>query len=160
VLVNPPPPFIMPHIYDHPRPSVACETVVFDLHNIPTPQVLLVLRKKDPFKGLWSLPGGFLEEDEELEECASRELYEETGVDIEARYLHQAFTVGNKNRDPRGRIIAVVYTAVVDNAEYPLCAGDDAAEVAWFRMDELPSLAADHLETIRRTLGEVYNDPI
>lgn len=149
----------MPHIYDYPRPSVACETVVFDLSD-DVPQVLLVLRKNHPFQGLWSLPGGFLEEDEELEECAARELVEETGVDVAARYLQQAFTVGNKNRDPRGRIIAVVYTIVVDKMDYAVGAGDDAERVAWFRMDELPSLAADHLETIRRTLGEVYHDPI
>jgi len=149
----------MIHTYDYPRPSVACEAVVFDLHsedNIPL--VLLVLRKNEPFQGMWCLPGGFLEENEELEECAARELYEETGVDIEPRYLRQAFTVGKKNRDPRGRIIAVVYTTVVDRSEHTLCANDDAESVAWLRMDDLPSLAADHLETIRKTLGEVYHD--
>ena len=152
------PSFLMIHTYDYPRPSVACETVVFDLHTDNIPQVLLVLRKHDPFKGLWGLPGGFLEEDEELEECAARELYEETGVDIESRYLRQAFTVGNKNRDPRGRIIAVVYTTVVDRSEHTLCANDDAERVAWLRVDDLPSLAADHLETIRKTLGDIYHD--
>ena len=149
----------MSHVYDYPRPCVACETVIFDLYDDSAiPQVLLVLRKNEPFKGMWCLPGGFLEMDEELEDCAIRELYEETGVDIEPRYLRQAFTVGKKNRDPRGRIIAVVYTAVVNRSEHMLCAKDDADEVAWFRIDDLPSLAADHLETIRRTLGEVYHD--
>jgi len=148
----------MSYIYDYPRPNVACEAIVFDLHTDDIPQVLLVLRGREPFRGMWSLPGGFLEEHEELEECAARELYEETGVDVEGRYLRQAFTVGKKNRDPRGRIIAVVYTAVVVRSEYTLCAKDDADEVAWFRIDDLPSLAADHLETVRRTLGEVYHD--
>ncbi len=148
----------MIHAYDYPRPSVACEAVVFDLHGDDIPLVLLVLRKHEPFKGLWGLPGGFLEENEELEECAARELYEETGVDLDACYLRQAFTVGKKNRDPRGRIIAVVYTTVVERSEHALCANDDAESVAWFRMDDLPSLAADHLETVRRTLGEVYHD--
>lgn len=108
---------------------------------------------------MWCIPGGFLDIDEELAECAARELYEETGVDIEPRYLKQAFTVGEKDRDSRGRIIAVVYTTVVDLFEHPLCANDDAEKVAWFRMDELPELAADHLDTIRRALGDVYNDP-
>lgn len=107
---------------------------------------------------MWCIPGGFLDIDEELDECASRELYEETGVDIEPHHLRQAFTVGEKDRDPRGRVIAVVYTAVVDLFEHPLCANDDAEKVAWFRMDELPTLVSDHLETIRRTLGEVYHD--
>ena len=80
-------------------------------------------------------------------------------MDIEPRCLQQVFTVGEKNRDPRGRIIAVVYTTVVDNLEnHTLCANDDAEEVDWFSMDELPKLAADHLDTIRKTLGEVYHD--
>jgi len=148
----------MNYTYEYPRPSVACETVVFHM-NGDVPQVLLVKRKHEPFKGMWCIPGGFLDMDEELDECAARELYEETGVDIEPRYLSQAFTVGKKDRDPRGRIIAVVYTTVVeDDSMYVLCANDDAEEVAWFSMDALPMLAADHLDTIRRTLGEVYHD--
>jgi 8-oxo-dGTP diphosphatase len=149
----------MPYTYDYPRPTVACETVVFDLYddnNIP--QVLLVKRKHEPFKGMWSLPGGFLEMDEELETCAARELSEETGLDVDPDDLRQAFTVGKINRDPRSRVIAVVYTIVVDRFEHSVCASDDAEEVAWFKMDVLPSLAADHLEIIRKTLGEVYHD--
>lgn len=149
----------MNYTYKYARPNVACEAVVFDLYNDDgVPRVLLVLRKNEPFKGMWCIPGGFLEMDEELDECAAREPYEETGVDIEPRYLSQAFTVGEKDRDPRGRVIAVVYTTVVDLFEHPLCANSDAEEVAWFRMDELPELAADHLETVRKTLGEVYYD--
>ena len=147
----------MPHIYDYPRPCVTCSVVVFDLHD-NTPSVLLTLRKEPPFKGMWCLPGGFLEQDEELEECAARELVEETGVDLDSNDLSQAMTIGKKNRDPRDRVITVVYTAVVDKHEHPICAADDAEKVAWFPMDELPSLAADHLEIVRKTLGEMYHD--
>ena len=151
----------MPYVYDYPRPCVSCEAVVFDLFDEDkTPKVLLVRRKKEPFIGMWSLPGGFLDLNEELEECAVRELYEETGVDLADHGLRQAFAKGRVCRDPRDRIISVVYTAVVDRFEQPLCANDDAEEVAWFSMDDLPSLAADHLETIRRVLGEVYHDTI
>lgn len=150
----------MPYVYDYPRPCVSCECVVFDLYDDGgVPQVLLVMRKQDPFKGMWSLPGGFLDMEEELEECAARELYEETGVDLAGEgSLRQAYTKGKVCRDPRDRIISVVYTAVVDRFEHQTCANDDAEQVAWFRMDDLPSLAADHLETIRKTLGEVYHD--
>lgn len=147
----------MPYIYDYPRPCVSCEAVVFDL-NEAVPRVLLVLRKNEPFKGMWALPGGFLNEDEELDECAARELFEETGVDIDPAKLRQVFAVGKKVRDPRTRIISMVYTAVVDRYEQPICADDDAEEVAWFAMDELPSLAADHLDIIRNVLGSVYHD--
>lgn len=149
----------MPYTYSHKRPCVTCETVLFDLDGIP--MVLLVKRKHEPFKGMWALPGGFLQMDEELEDAAIRELYEETGVDLaDAGILHQVFIVGTIDRDPRDRIISVVHTAVVDRLEHNLCAGDDAEETAWFKMDELPVLAADHLEIIIRTLGEVYHDTI
>lgn len=147
----------MSYTYSYKRPCVTCDTVLLDLDSDDVPQVLLVLRKNNPFKGKWALPGGFLEMDEELEDCATRELYEETGVDM-AGALMQFCVVGNINRDPRTRIISVVYTAVVDSNEHPICASDDAEQVAWFRMDEIPSLAADHLTIIVKTLGEVYQD--
>lgn len=153
----------MPYVYDYPRPCVTCDTVVFDLKeddgNI-VPYVLLVRRKNEPYKGMFALPGGFLGEDEELEECAARELFEETGLDINPNDLWQAFTVGRKIRDPRARIISVVYTTVVDRFKHSICADDDAEEVAWFPMDDLPSLAADHLDIIRNTLGRVYHDRV
>ncbi len=72
--------------------------------------------------------------------------------------LTQSYVVGKINRDPRTRIISVVYTAVVDSKEHPICANDDAEQVAWFRMDEIPNLAADHLSIILKVLGEVYQD--
>lgn len=146
----------MSYNYSYPRPCVTCETVLFDLDG-DVPQVLLVLRKNDPFKDKWALPGGFLNMDEELQDCAARELYEETGVDL-AGALTQFCVVGNINRDPRTRIISVVYTAVVDSHEHPLCANDDAVRVAWFRMDEMSNLAADHLSIIVKVLGEFYHD--
>jgi 8-oxo-dGTP diphosphatase len=147
--------------YKFPRPAVTVDTVVFDLYDDVchgVPHVLLIRRKNEPFKGMWAIPGGFLEVEEELEDGAARELYEETGVDIDPGDLRQAFTVGRINRDPRDRIISVVYTAVVDRFEHVLCANDDAEDAAWFGMGDLPELAADHLEIIRKTLGEIYHD--
>lgn len=148
----------MPYVYDFPRPCVSCEVAVFDLcHNEP-PHVLLVLRKNEPFKDMWALPGGFLNEDEELEECAARELFEETGLDIDVSDLDQAFAIGRKIRDPRTRIISVVYTTVVDRTKHSVRADDDAKDVGWFAIDELPSLAADHKSIIRNALGARYYD--
>jgi len=149
----------MSHVYDYPRPCVSCGVVAFDMtEGDGVPQLLLVNRKKEPFKGMWSLPSGFLDLDEELKTCAQRELYEETGVDLDDEDLWQVFTTGRIVRDPRARTIMVVYTAMVNGSHFTLCAGDDAQEVAWFRMDELPTLAADHLEIVRKTLGKVYYD--
>ena len=148
----------MPYIYDYPRPCVSCDTVVFDLSQDTGPEVLLVKRRNEPFKDMWAIPGGFLDIEEELEDSAVRELYEETGVNLYPQDLHQCLAVGRAMRDPRARIISVVYTAAINRTEHPICAGDDAKEVAWFNMGELPTLAADHLSIIRHILGEVYHD--
>jgi 8-oxo-dGTP diphosphatase len=143
--------------YQFPRPAVTVDAVIFDMHDDDKiPKVLLILRKNEPFKGLWALPGGFLEMDEELEVGAARELYEETSLDIPSSDLQQVVAVGRMNRDPRDRIISVVYTAVVDRYEHTeVCAGDDAADARWFQVTELPLLAADHLEIVRKALGAV-----
>jgi len=138
------------------QPHVTCNVVVFDLYDDDDiPKVLLILQEEE---GLWSLPVGFLEEKESLEECAVRELLEETGVDLDPDNLCQAMTVEKEIQNPRTRTITVVYTAVVDKHEHPICAADDVEGVAWFPMDELPSLAVEHLEIVRKTLGEVYHD--
>lgn len=154
----------IPSPYIHPipdrqmlhQPHVTCSLVVFDLYDDDgIPKVLLVLQEEE---GLWNLPVGFLEEKESLEECAARELLEETGVDLDPDNLCQAMTVEKEIQNPRTRTITVVYTAVVDKHEHPICAADDVEGVAWFPMDELPSLAVEHLEIVRKTLGEVYHD--
>jgi len=146
---------MMAPTYDYPRPLITVDTVVFDFtEEDNVPQVLLIQRGHEPFKGMWAIPGGFLEMDEELEEGAARELEEETNVDIPIRYLKQVCAVGRKNRDPRGRIVSVVYTVVVEREDHYICAGDDAEEVAWYRIDALPELAADHLEIVEKALGQ------
>ena len=141
-----------------PRHYVATETAVFDFHG-NKPQVLLIQRGCEPYKGMWAMPGGFLEEEEDIDEGASRELYEETGVDIPAESLLQMMTVGRKEDRPHQTIV-VVYSAVMDKREQVIETGDDAVDVAWVRMDELPALAANHLEIIRKVLGEIYYDTI
>lgn len=133
--------------------------MVFDLYDDDqVPKVLLIKRKQEPFRGMWALPGGFLNLEEELAVGAARELYEETGIDIPPSDLQHAKTVGTVGRDPRGRVISIVFTVVVDRFEHQTCAGDDAEEAKWFGMDELPGLAADHLDIIRDVLGETYHD--
>ena len=145
------------YTYYKPRPCVSCEVAAFDTSG-EVPEVLLVKRRYEPFQGMWAMPGGFLEVDEELESCAQRELYEETGVDVDESNLLQICAVGKIDRDPRDRIIAVVYTIVIEKFEHTLCAGDDAVEAAWFRLDALPKLAADHHTSMLKALGEVYHD--
>lgn len=111
-------------------------------------QLLLIQRANAPYKGQWALPGGFLDIDESLDDCAVRELAEETG--LHNIYLEQLYTFGGTDRDPRERVISVAYYALVssDELQQQPVAASDAAEVAWFPFDDLPDLAFDHDQII------------
>lgn len=107
------------------------------------PKVLLVERGNEPFKGCWAIPGGFMNMDETAEQCAIRELKEETGLEVEV--VRQIGTYSKVDRDPRGRTISVAYLAVIDTEE-DVRGQDDAAKAVWWPTDALPPLAFDHDE--------------
>lgn len=116
-----------------------------------TISVLLVQRNQEPFQGYWALPGGFVGIDEALESAAARELAEETG--LEGVTLNQLFTYGDPQRDPRGRVISVVYFSLIPAGKLLyLQASSDAIQARWFPVDELPELAFDHNQIISDTL--------
>ncbi len=131
-------------IYNYPRPAVTADVLV--VSRDPKPQVLLVRRKHEPFAGMWALPGGFVNIDEDLEAAARRELEEETGV--QTRKLIQLHTFGTPGRDPRGRTISVVYLTEIDKAKIKPHAADDAAEVGWHSLAHPPALAFDHAKIL------------
>ena len=123
-------------------------------------RVLLIKRGGPPFQGAWALPGGFVEPHEPLEDAARRELQEETGLELGR--LEQLRAFGKPGRDPRGWTVSVAHLAVAGQAEAsglrPLAASD-AADVAWFDLDDLPELAFDHgeiLDTARARLTATY----
>ncbi len=131
----------MAYTYKYPRPAVTADCIVFTKET--TPKVLLIERGSNPFKGCWAFPGGFLDMDETTDECAIRELKEETGLEVTR--VQQIGTYSKVDRDPRGRTITVAYLAVIDSP----CAViglDDAAKAQWFPLDALPRLAFDHDE--------------
>lgn len=134
----------MNYSYDFPRPSVAVDVVLVSLESAP--RLLLIRRKRDPFAGKWALPGGFIDENEPPEAAARRELREETGADGLTLELLGVF--GDKGRDPRGWTISIVYIARVDPMAITARAGDDAAEVGWHSLADLPPLAFDHAKII------------
>jgi len=142
--------------YEYPHPAVTTDVVLFSIREQRL-KLLLIERAAAPFAGSWALPGGFLDIDEDLEACAQRELEEETGIrDVD---LEQLYTFGRADRDPRERVISVVYYTLVPTQRlYPI-AGSDAARTSWFALDSLPRLAFDHQELItmahRRLLAKL-----
>ena len=120
------------------------------------PQVLLIERGFDPFKGCWAFPGGFMNMDETTEQCAIRELEEETGLKVTG--LHQIGAYSKVDRDPRGRTVTVAYLVMVD-APIAVTGQDDAAKAQWFPIDALPPLAFDH-EDIMRDAITLYNNMV
>lgn len=117
------------------------------------PKVLLVERGNEPFKGCWAIPGGFMNMDETAEQCAIRELKEETGLEVEV--VRQIGTYSKVDRDPRGRTISVAYLAVIDTEE-DVRGQDDAAQAKWFPISDLPPLAFDHQDILKNAI-EMYN---
>jgi 8-oxo-dGTP diphosphatase len=91
-----------------------------------------------PFIGTHAIPGGFVHQDESLEDAALRELYEETGV--HSVFLEQLYSFGDPKRDPRGRVITVAYYVLISSDILSLTAGPDAAEADWFPVNHLPAL--------------------
>ena len=140
------------YCYKYPRPAVTTDCVVITKE--AEPKVLLIERGADPFKGCWAFPGGFLNMDETTEQCAIRELEEETGMRIQG--LQQIGAYSKVDRDPRGRTITVAYLAVI-NSPCEVTGQDDAAKAQWFPLTALPELAFDHEEIMKDAIN-VYGN--
>lgn len=134
--------------YQYPRPAVTTDAIVVS----PKLTVLLIERGREPYKGKWALPGGFVDMQESLETACSRELKEETGIMVDE--LKQFKAYGSVNRDPRHRTISVVFYAFIGE-EQPASAGDDAAKAKWFPLDQLPELAFDHGQILEEFKAEI-----
>lgn len=135
------------YTYEYPHPAVTTDCVIFGFDGTKL-QVLLIERGIEPFKGKWALPGGFLNMDESTEECALRELKEETG--LTGAYIEQFHCFSDPDRDPRERVITIAYYALVRIQEVK--GGDDAAKAKWFPLDEVPQLAFDHDRILREAI--------
>lgn len=133
----------MSYTYKYPRPAVTTDCVVFTKEQ--EPRVLLIQRGNEPYKGYWAFPGGFMDMEETAEQCAVRELKEETGLTVER--IQQIGAYSKVDRDPRGRTVSIAYLALV---ETPMAVSgmDDAAQAAWFPLSALPNLAFDHKEIL------------
>ncbi len=125
------------------RIDLAVSTVIFALRPDDDGRLVLsiplVRRTRDPFEGRWALPGGAADAEESLADTAARKLAETTGVT--PAYLEQLYCFGEPDRSPSGRVVSVVYWALVRGEQAELVTDEN---VAWFPADELPELAFDH----------------
>jgi 8-oxo-dGTP diphosphatase len=135
----------MPFPTEAGRAVLTTNIVVFSLRDEQL-KLLLVRRRNPPFQGYWSLPGGVVGENEDIEANAMRKLEEGTGVS--GVYLEQLSTFGVPERDPRERVVAVAYYALVPSKRLRLRTDEDSEGVGWFALNELPELAFDHGEMV------------
>lgn len=138
--------------YKYPRPAVTADCVVIGHATDNSRHVLLIRRGYEPYKGCWALPGGFMDMDETLEQCALRELKEETGL-TPLGTITELKSFSTVDRDPRGRTITVAF--LIDMPLTKAKGSDDAAEARWFPLEELPPLAFDHDEIIKEALARI-----
>lgn len=169
------------------HPLVTVDVVILTMRRRRL-EALLIKRQRWPYEGLRAIPGGFVGRDESLEDAARRVLADRAIVrDVRDVYLEQLYTFGDPHRDPRARVITVVYYALIradaladalpvaltpssdtsDTSGSGRAPGrvdpSDAAESAWFPVDALPPMAFDHagilLYTMQRLLGKLeYTD--
>lgn len=122
-------------MYRNPTPTI--DIVISD-----GKRVVLIKRGREPFKGKWVFPGGFVDYGETAEHAAEREALEETGMEIQVTSILGVYSA--PDRDPRSHHINTVFIALPLNGDPQ--GGDDAADARWFDLDDLKAgdLAFDH----------------
>ena len=134
--------------------AVTVDCVVFSYSESGL-ELAVIKRGNPPFKGMWALPGGFVEGRESCEEAARRELAEETNLSL--AFLEQFHTFSAPDRDPRGRVISVAFLALTNRQHHELRSDADAADVKWVKWTALPPLAFDHKVILNQGFQRLQN---
>ncbi len=147
--------------YEYERPALATDCVIFGFDGGEL-KVLLIERIDSHYKNGWSLPGGYVHMDETTEDAAERVLRDKTK--LKNVFLEQLYTFSDIDRDPRQRVVAVAYYALVDNKKFQLSAGGNAKNIAWFELSKMPKLIFDHSKIVKLALerlkGKVRYQPV
>ncbi|MDE6018302.1 MAG: NUDIX hydrolase [Muribaculaceae bacterium] len=141
------------HYYyqEHARHFVSVDCVIFGLHDSKL-NILLIKRRMMPGKDKWSLMGGFVEENESLDDAAKRVLHQLTG--LEDIYMDQVGAFGDLDRDPGARVISIAYCALLnfDDQDHQRVTDNNAH---WIPLDEMPELFFDHPKIVEKALGHL-----
>jgi 8-oxo-dGTP diphosphatase len=144
---------------EYPFVYLTADVVAFSLRPDTGLSVLMIRRANAPYQGRWAFPGGFVDEGEDIERAARRELREETGIGGRWLQLRQLGAYGAPRRDPRHRVVSVAWLTAVPGDVEP-SAGDDASHAAWLPIEELTPrrLAFDHAKILADALERVRED--
>ena len=145
--------------YPKPHISMTADCVIFGFDGSGL-KGLLIQRRSYPYEEHWALPGGFMDIEETIEQCAERELREETGLSGIPMHKFNVYT--KVTRDPRERVVTVAFFALAKITEVK---GDtDAKKAEWKSVDDLPGLAFDHDQIVKDALNalreRMHFDPI
>ena len=134
------------YYFEHQKIFVSVDCIIFGFEQNKL-KVLIGKRQMDPGRGEWSLYGGFVRNDESLDEAAKRTLYDLTG--IRNLDMFQVGAFGEVSRDPGERVVSVAYYALINVADYSNRLLKDHG-VEWVNIEELPTMYSDHNEMIRK----------
>ena len=134
---------------EYKSPKITVDGIILDEGK---KRILLVKRGREPFKGKWALPGGFVEYGERTEDAIVREVLEETGLRTGVLELFGVYS--DPDRDPRGHTITIVYILQIIDGR--ISGGDDAIEAKFFDLNSLPELSFDHEKIIKDFLKKEF----
>ena len=128
-------------------PSLTVDAVIISEND----SITLIERKKDPYKGSWALPGGFVEYGETVESAVIREVKEETGLDIQIITIVGVYS--DPDRDPRGHTVTICY--LTEKVGGTLKADTDASKAKYFNKEEISNLnlAFDHNSILKDAMS-------
>lgn len=136
----------MTYYHEHSKVWLSVDCIIFGFDEGKL-KILIGKRQMDPGRGEWSLYGGFVNDNESVDDAASRTLYELTG--LRNLYMRQVGAFGNVDRDPGERVVSIAYYALINVKDYE----DELRSehgVEWMDINEIPQLYSDHNEMVRK----------